>query len=345
MSTEATLVPVGNAESVATPETILTAAPPETTASQPPFLRVLAPVRPLPSSSAPEDDSDQSTETDESGAALTKLNFKQVNKRVRNAYVYKEINNSTICDIIAMYLKGQKILYTEAKTVCEQRLNWLMLPCIFTTAVCTILSLVLKEYSYGPTIVSSLNGFTAFILAVINYLKLDAKAEAHRVAAYKFDKLQSYMEFNSGKILFDPKASNELVKILQDTENNVREIKETNQFILPEKIRYDYPNLYNINVFSEVKKITNRESMYVNRLKDVMNELVPIYNGAGVFGKDEAGVYAERQRLEKEQKQLLEHLIQIKDEYLKIDQEFEKEMRRHRERLGRHCDVCSWLKT
>jgi hypothetical protein len=317
--------------------------PPPTT---PPILRVLAPVRPLVSTlpAPPEENEDlESEETDE--GALTKLNFKQVNKQVRNAYVYKEINNSMICDIIAMYLKGQKILYTEAKTVCEQRLNYLMMPCIFTTAVCTILSLVLKEYSYGPTIVSSLNGFTAFILAVINYLKLDAKAEAHRVAAYKFDKLQSYMEFNSGKILFDPKASNELVKIIQDTENNVREIKETNQFILPEKIRYDYPNLYNMNVFSEVKKISNRESMYVNRLKDVMNSLVPIYNGECIFGMDAATVNTERLRLEAEQKQLLEHLIRIKDDYLKIDQEFEKEMKRHRERIGRHCDFCGWLKT
>ena len=218
----------------------------------------------------------ENIQTQEEPAIITKYTYKQIETKFQKNYIDRETNNSTICDIIAMYLKGQKILYTEAKTVCEQRLNYLMLPAIFITAVCTILSLVIKDYQHGPTIVSSLNGFTAFILSLINYLKLDAKAEAHRTSAYKFDKLQSTMEFNSGRILFDEKASKELIQMIQNVETNVKEIKETNQFILPEKIRYTYPNLYNMNVFAEVKKIGNKEMLHMSKLTNVMNESLEI---------------------------------------------------------------------
>jgi hypothetical protein len=166
------------------------------------------------------------------------IRYPEVDIFICKDYIQTTANSSTICDILAMYLKGQKILYTESKTVCEQRLNFLMLPAIMITAIASILSLVLRDFGYGPTLVSSLNGANAFLLALISYLKLDAKAEAHRTAAYKFDKLQSFMEFNSGRMLFDSKASDNLIPIIEKLENDVRDIKETNQFILPEKIRY-----------------------------------------------------------------------------------------------------------
>ena len=118
-------------------------------------------------------------------------NYLQVNDMIEELYNPLNINNSTICDILALYMKGQKIIYSEAKTYCEQRLNSLMLPSIFITVLASVLNLMLRDTSYGITCVSGLNGFTAFILALINYLKLDAKAEAHRTTAYKFDKLES----------------------------------------------------------------------------------------------------------------------------------------------------------
>jgi hypothetical protein len=112
-------------------------------------------------------------------------------------YTDNNTNNSNIIDIIGVYIKGQKILYIEAKTTCEQRLTFLMIPSILFTVACSILNLLLKDYVHGNIITSVLNGFVAFILALINYLKLDARAEAHRGSAYKYDKLLTYIEFQS----------------------------------------------------------------------------------------------------------------------------------------------------
>lgn len=266
--------------------------------------------------------------------------FKDVDDSLTAAFSTVERNNSTVCDIIAMYLKGQKILYTESKTYCEQYLNLLMLPSIFITVVCSVLNLAIKDVSYAPILVSSLNGFTAFILALINYLKLDAKAEAHRTAAYKFDKLQSELEFTSGKILFVPGASSELARVISDTEGNVREIKETNQFILPERIRYTYPTLYSFNVFSEVKKIQNKEMRHVNELKDVYNELERL---KCVVNGDDA--HRKRiQELEAKRQACIDNILQIRDDYLRIDDEFENEMVKNRMRQSRRFECCGFLK-
>lgn len=52
-----------------------------------------------------------------------------------------------------------------------------------------------------PLISSSLSAFVALLLAVINYLKLDACAEAHKISAHQYDKMQTYVEFLSGQVL------------------------------------------------------------------------------------------------------------------------------------------------
>lgn len=282
-------------------------------------------------------------EADDTDSICSDYKFREVDSLIDRAYKYPESNNSLICDILAMYLKGQKILYTEAKTHCEQRLNFLMLPAIFITALCTILSLVLKDLSYGATIVSSLNGVNAFILALINYLKLDARAEAHRVSAYKFDKCQSYVEFNSGKILFETKASEELGEIIKKVQHDVEEIKETNQFILPESIRYQYPRLHNMNVFAEVKHIQNREMRATNELKDMWNDELALRRLAAERELTAAEVGRQKELKDQIRRQT-DRILRILDEYAKIDEQFEVEMRAHRERARRRLGPCDWLK-
>lgn len=262
--------------------------------------------------------------------------FEEIEGLLSTTYDNIQNNNSTICDIIAIYLKGQKILYTEAKTLCEQRLTSLMLPAIFFTVVCTITNLLLKDLSFGPLISSGLNGLVAFILAIVNYLKLDARAEAHRTSAYKFDKLISYVEFNSGKVFFIEDEYKKLPEIISYVENNVKEIKETNQFVLPEKIRFLFPNLTNINVFAEVKRRQNKEAKIIidiTKLANKILEIEQIIKDSIVIqdNNNKTELLLEKTSLERRRQSKEEDFYSVKNDLLNIDNQFEVEMEKYRD--------------
>lgn len=299
---------------------------------------------PIPSDTRSEDDSDGDNSALDSLPTVA-FQYRQVDIMLKEAFNYKESNGSMICDIIAMYLKGQKILYTEAKTLCEQRLNYLMIPTIVITAICTVIGVVLKEYSFSSTIVSSLNALNFLFLTLINYLKLDAKSEAHRISAYKFDKIQSKLEFNSGKILFIVGEIATLPQLINDTEKDVREIKESNQFTLPESIRYNYPVLNNINVFAEVKKIQSAETILINTLKDILNEHVTLNLKVHSMATPAITDIQKLAELDTLKKVTTDRIIRIKDKYLEIDDNFEEEMKKQRNKLSKRYQLCGWLKT
>ena len=129
---------------------------------------------------------------------------------------------STTLDIINIYLRGQKILYLESKNYCEFYLYRLMLPAIFISSVCSVISGAFKDYMYSSIIVSSLTALNSFILSIITYLKLDAQAEAHKTSAYSFDQLQSLCEFTSGKVLL---SNNKNIPDNEFGENENKSIK------------------------------------------------------------------------------------------------------------------------
>lgn len=54
--------------------------------------------------------------------------------------------------------------------------------------------------------------------------------------AYKFQKLESHCQINSGKSLFF-KDSVDICEFVNQIEKDVMEIRESNQFIIPERIR------------------------------------------------------------------------------------------------------------
>jgi hypothetical protein len=130
-----------------------------------------------------------------------KLEFKDVEYKINQ--IYSDINHkySSAFDILASYLKGHKIIYMEAKYYCEIHLNFYMLPSILFSTAATVLSSYVSNFIWGPVFISALNGVIAFLLAIVNYLKLDAASEAHKTSAHQYDKLQSSVVFTSGSVL------------------------------------------------------------------------------------------------------------------------------------------------
>lgn len=273
--------------------------------------------------------------------------YQHIESEFKRDFADAATNNSNIIDIIGIYIKGQKILYIEAKTTCEQRLTALMIPSILFTVSCSILNLLLKDYFYGNVITSVLNGIAAFILAVINYLKLDARAEAHRGSAYKYDKLLTYIEFQSYKQLFFTEVHEEMKDIIETIEKEIKEIKETNQFILPEVIRYNFPSLTNTNIFSEVKRIAILEMINKNKLTILYNKITELnktHNENKKKNIKDDDLEINLQLTEHEKNIMVEELLKLQNEYITIDKEFKKELDNYSKRNMYKPRLFDWFK-
>ena len=131
-----------------------------------------------------------------------KLSFNYVKQNHNKYYDQDMIHKiSSSLDILATFLKGQKHIYMEAQHTSTNQLNYLMLPAIFLSALCSVLSQVSQEYLFNGIILASINAITAFLLAIINYLKLDAQSEAHKTSSHQYDSLLTNIEFESGQVL------------------------------------------------------------------------------------------------------------------------------------------------
>jgi len=214
-------------------------------------------------------------EEKESSSKYKKITYDEMEKIIMNNYD-NENKYSNELDILITYLKGQKVLYTYSNRITRWKLNILTIPSLVFTASIAIFSPFMQNFEWSIELICVLNGLITLLISLINYLKLESTAEIYLNFANQFDKLETSMEFTSNTIAFieNEKEKKELVlKKMKDIEKKITDMKETNNILIPGELKILFPVIFNINIFSFIKKIELSKKNLIMKLKNTKNEI------------------------------------------------------------------------
>lgn len=258
-----------------------------------------------------------------------KLSYHEIQQSLDKYYDDSDNKYSTEIDILITYMKGQKNLFIQAYLLSQRKLNCLFIPTLLITCAITIFTPLIEQYQWNTVAISGLNAFTAMLISISNYLKLESSTQTFYTTAMQFDKLETSLEFVASKFMFiqsEEEKSQLVFEKIIEVEQKICEIKEWNSIFLPNEIRRTFPIICYINIFSFIKRMESSKKLLIAKFQDVKNEIRHIDHRKNTRHKERSRMNKRLEFLNNIKEKLRDELGHYRNAYSYIDELFTMEI-------------------
>lgn len=201
------------------------------------------------------------------------ITYRELEAKIKRQYIDDEMINEI--DVLKVYVKNQKNIYTEATHIMNTRLYYIAIPSTCISICVSAITSFVSQTHWGVILITSLNAaLTVFIILMV-VLKLETKSVKYDIVASKYFKLQEELDDFSSKLAFVGNKHDREKMIfsqMKKLDNKITEIKDENRIALPYYIQYLYPKISSINIFSSIHSVELHRKNLINLLKGVINE-------------------------------------------------------------------------
>jgi hypothetical protein len=203
------------------------------------------------------------------------ITYKEVEAKIKRENNTYETVNEMIneMDILTVYVKNQKTIYTDAKNIMNMRICVLGYPSICISITASVISPFIGQTQLW--IITILNAALTVFITLIFVLKLETAAANYALVASRYIRLQEDLDAFTSKLAFvesKHEKEKQIFSKMKKLEGKIAEIKEEATLELPHYIRYLYPKIGKINIFSSMYSVELHRKNLINSLKSVINE-------------------------------------------------------------------------
>ena len=202
---------------------------------------------------------------------LKRLTFKEVRDSI-NKYYETDDKYSNELDILQTYLKGQKHIFSKAVDIIQIKTTWILIPAALGSAAITIIAPIIREFVWSGIFISGLNALVFVLFFICYYCKLMSSDIVYRQLSSQYERLEHSLDIN--KLMESGKdRSSIILEVLKESEKKLADLKETSILGLPSDIKVIFPILYNVHIFTFIKRIEVYKKNLIIKFKDVKNEI------------------------------------------------------------------------
>jgi len=200
-----------------------------------------------------------------------RLTFREVRDSI-NKYYETDDKYSSELDILSTYLKGQKHIFMKASDIIQIKTNWFLIPAVIGSSSITIFAPILDYYKWTGAFISGLNAIIFVLFFFVYYLQWGSSFVVYKQLGNQYERLEHSMDINN--LMESSSDKSELVlDVLREKEKKITDLKETAIITLPYEIKYMFPILYHIHIFTFIKRIEVYKKNLIVKFKDIKNEI------------------------------------------------------------------------